>query len=158
MVPCAMTRSQHSPPSPLSDAAVMGWFAVSGAAGLMYEASWTRQLSLVLGSGERAAAVVLAAFFAGIAAGSWAASRMGALRPPLASVGGPSLRGQDLERQYVGDWARVPGRPLNTDEHPRVEFLAPAHQRSLGGPEGPRLEALNLELFRGLPRREIHGL
>lgn len=43
----------------------------SGAAGLIYEVTWARQLGLILGNTARAAAVVLTAFFAGLAAGSW---------------------------------------------------------------------------------------
>lgn len=33
-----------------------------------------------------------------------------------------------LARLYLGDWRGAPGGVLNTDEHPRVEFLSPVHQ------------------------------
>ena len=61
-------------------------FFTSGCAGLVYEVMWTRSFGLVFGSTTRAAAVVLAAFFLGMAGGNWlgaraaATSRAGALR------------------------------------------------------------------------------
>lgn len=45
---------------------------LSGAAGLAYEVLWLKQLSLLFGSTSSAAAVTLAAFFLGLALGSWA--------------------------------------------------------------------------------------
>ena len=45
-------------------------FTTSGAAGLIYEVMWARSFSLIFGSTTRAAAVVLAAFFTGLALGS----------------------------------------------------------------------------------------
>jgi spermidine synthase len=42
---------------------------LSGAAGLVYEVCWSRELSLVLGTGERGQALTLCAFFAGLGAG-----------------------------------------------------------------------------------------
>ncbi len=69
----------------LQTAAALALFALSGAAGLMYEASWTRQLGLLLGFTERAAAVALAAWFLGVALGSWLGGRWSAtMRRPLA--------------------------------------------------------------------------
>src|SRR5262249_15159858 len=59
---------------------------VSGCAGLVYEVMWTRSFGLVFGSTTRAASVVLAAFFLGMALGNWlggrlaSASRAAALR------------------------------------------------------------------------------
>ena len=50
-------------------------FFVSGCAGLVYEVMWTRSFGLVFGSTTRAAAVVLAAFFLGMAAGNWLGGR-----------------------------------------------------------------------------------
>ena len=43
----------------------------SGLAGLIYEILWMKQLGLLFGNTAHAAAATLAAFFAGIAAGSW---------------------------------------------------------------------------------------
>jgi len=44
---------------------------LSGFAGLIYQVLWMKQLGLLLGSTAQAAAVTLAAFFAGLAVGSW---------------------------------------------------------------------------------------
>jgi spermidine synthase len=44
---------------------------LSGFAGLVYQVLWMKQLGLLLGSTSQAAAVTLAAFFAGLAVGSW---------------------------------------------------------------------------------------
>ena len=48
-----------------------GIFFLSGAAALIYEISWSRQIGLVLGQTAHAAAVVLSAYFAGLAFGYW---------------------------------------------------------------------------------------
>jgi spermidine synthase len=44
---------------------------LSGLAGLVYEVLWMKQLGLLFGNTSHAAAATLAAFFAGLAAGSW---------------------------------------------------------------------------------------
>ena len=44
---------------------------ISGLAGLIYQVLWMKQLGLLFGNTSQAAAVTLAAFFAGLAAGSW---------------------------------------------------------------------------------------
>lgn len=71
-------------------------FALSGAAGLIYEASWTRQLGLVLGFTGQATAVVLAAWFVGLAAGSWFGARWMLGRP---------LAGYAVAELVAGSWA-----------------------------------------------------
>lgn len=43
----------------------------SGLAGLVYQVLWMKQIGLLFGSTSQAAAVTLAAFFAGLGAGSW---------------------------------------------------------------------------------------
>ena len=53
-------------------------FFVSGCAGLVYEVMWARSFGLVFGSTTRAAAVVLAAFFLGMAGGNWIGGRLAA--------------------------------------------------------------------------------
>jgi len=67
---------------PTSDArspwALYAIFFVSGCAGLVYEVMWTRSFSLVFGSSTRAASVVLAAFFLGMAVGNWTGGRFAA--------------------------------------------------------------------------------
>ncbi len=57
---------------------------VSGAVALVYEVVWQRQFALVLGSAASATAAVLAAYFAGLGAGSLAMGKLaGRFRRPL---------------------------------------------------------------------------
>ena len=51
-------------------------FLLSGLASLIYELMWMRSFSLVFGSTSEATAAVLAAFFAGLALGSWVGARL----------------------------------------------------------------------------------
>src|SRR4029079_15778778 len=51
-------------------------YAASGAAALVYEVTWTRQLTLQLGHTVAAASTVLAAFMGGLALGAWLAGRV----------------------------------------------------------------------------------
>jgi spermidine synthase len=60
-------------------------FLLSGSAALVYQVMWARSFGLIFGSTTRAASVVLAAFFLGMAIGNllgsrWAATRSGSLR------------------------------------------------------------------------------
>lgn len=55
---------------------LFGLFFGSGAASLMCEVVWFKQLSLVLGSSAWAAAVVVACFFSGLGIGGWLAGRL----------------------------------------------------------------------------------
>jgi spermidine synthase len=57
-------------------------FAISGAAALIYEVTWTRLLTLQLGHGVAAASTVLAAFMGGLAAGSAVGGRIGSRLVP----------------------------------------------------------------------------
>src|SRR5262245_25918492 len=66
-------------------------FLASGAAGLLYEVVWSKQLAYLLGSSMRSAAIVVAAFLAGLALG---ARVLGA---PLARGGSPGRRYALLE-------------------------------------------------------------
>src|SRR5688572_2896488 len=61
-------------------------FAVSGAAALIYEVTWTRLLTLQLGHGVAAASTVLAAFMGGLAMGSAVGGRVGARLEPQRSL------------------------------------------------------------------------
>ena len=63
---------------------LLGLFVLSGFAALIYQVMWMRSFGLVFGSTTRAAAIVLASFFFGMALGNWlggryASSRRGAL-------------------------------------------------------------------------------
>ena len=67
-------------------------FFLSGAAGLVYEMAWSRQLGLLFGHTVNAAAVVLAAYFFGMALGYWLAARYShRITKPLAAYGWAEL-------------------------------------------------------------------
>ena len=53
-------------------------FALSGAAALIYQVLWVRELGLLFGSTAQAAALTIAIFFAGIALGGWLFGRISA--------------------------------------------------------------------------------
>ncbi|MGE0040029.1 MAG: fused MFS/spermidine synthase [Vicinamibacterales bacterium] len=61
-------------------------FAVSGAAALVYEVTWTRLLTLQMGHGVAAASTVLAAFMGGLAAGAAAGGRIGGRLSPARAL------------------------------------------------------------------------
>lgn len=52
-------------------AARLALFTLSGAAGLLYQVLWQRQVALIVGNTAHAAAATLAGFFLGLALGSW---------------------------------------------------------------------------------------
>ena len=56
-------------------ALVLCCFFLSGASGLVFEAVWTRELTLVFGSTALAMSTVLSVFMGGLALGSWLAGR-----------------------------------------------------------------------------------
>jgi spermidine synthase len=67
---------------------VLACFFLSGVAGLVYEVAWTKALGLVFGHTVYAIAVVLAAFMAGLAAGStYLGKRFGAHTQPVRVYG-----------------------------------------------------------------------
>ena len=74
-------------PDARSPWALYGIFFASGSAGLVYEVMWTRSFGLVFGSTTRAAAIVLAAFFLGMALGNWVGARL------AGTTRGAALRG-----------------------------------------------------------------
>ncbi|NQT00396.1 MAG: spermidine synthase, partial [Planctomycetes bacterium] len=63
--------------------AVLPLFLLSGAAGLVYEVTWTRAFGVVFGNTIFAVSTVLTAFMLGMAAGSWLFGRIAdrSLRP-----------------------------------------------------------------------------
>jgi spermidine synthase len=61
--------------------AVVCGFALSGAASMIYEVTWSRALSLVIGSSTYAFTAMLVAFLCGIAGGSWLFGRLIGSRP-----------------------------------------------------------------------------
>jgi len=68
---------------PVVRKAVLPLFLVSGAAGLVYEVTWTRAFGVVLGNTIFAVSTVLTAFMLGLASGSWLFGRIAdrSLRP-----------------------------------------------------------------------------
>jgi spermidine synthase len=67
---------------------VLAIFILSGAAGLMYEVVWSRQLVLVFGNTTQAVSTILTGFFGGLAIGSFAGGRLAdRVRSPLRLYG-----------------------------------------------------------------------
>ena len=55
---------------------ILGIFILSGAAGLIFEVVWARQLVLVFGNTTQAVSAILTGFFGGMAIGSWLGGRI----------------------------------------------------------------------------------
>lgn len=55
----------------MSPTLTLGIFVLSGAAGLIFEVVWARQLVLVFGNTTQAISAILTGFFSGLAIGSW---------------------------------------------------------------------------------------
>jgi spermidine synthase len=67
---------------------VLGIFVLSGAAGLVYEIVWSRQLVLVFGNTTQAVSAILTGFFGGMAIGAWVGGRVAdRVRSPLRMYG-----------------------------------------------------------------------
>src|SRR5436190_24111670 len=63
-------------------------FVLSGAAGLIYEVVWSRQLVLVFGNTTQAVSTILTGFFGGLAIGSYVGGRIAdRVRSPLRLYG-----------------------------------------------------------------------
>jgi spermidine synthase len=71
---------------------VLAIFVLSGAAGLMYEVVWSRQLVLVFGNTTQAVSTILTGFFGGLAVGSFVGGRIAdRVRNPLRLYGAIEL-------------------------------------------------------------------
>lgn len=89
------TRIVTDTPGPQESARAAGWgpvllglFFLSGAAALVYQVLWVRELGLLFGSTAQAAAMAIAIFFAGLAVGGWVFGRQAASQPsPLRTFG-----------------------------------------------------------------------
>ncbi len=67
---------------------ILAIFVLSGAAGLVYEVVWSRQLVLVFGNTTQAVATILTGFFGGMAVGSFLGGRLAdRVRSPLRLYG-----------------------------------------------------------------------
>ncbi|QIT56206.1 fused MFS/spermidine synthase [Aquisalimonas sp. 2447] len=72
----------------LAIAATAGLFLLSGFAALVYQVLWVRELGLLFGNTAQAAALAIAIFFAGLAAGGWIWGRIAPrVRSPLKAFG-----------------------------------------------------------------------
>jgi spermidine synthase len=70
------------------NATLLAIFTLSGAAGLIYEIVWSRQLVLVFGNTTQAISAILTGFFAGLAIGAFAGGRLAdRVRSPLRMYG-----------------------------------------------------------------------
>ena len=82
----ATTAARARPAAPL--AAILAIFVLSGAAGLMYEIVWSRQLVLVFGNTTQAVSAILTGFFGGMAIGAAVGGRIAdRVRSPLRLYG-----------------------------------------------------------------------
>jgi spermidine synthase len=71
---------------------VLAIFILSGAAGLMYEVVWSRQLVLVFGNTTQAVSTILTGFFGGLAVGSFVGGRLAdRVRSPIRLYGAIEL-------------------------------------------------------------------
>ncbi len=78
-----MANSADAPPR----AVVLAIFILSGAAGLIYEIVWSRQLVLVFGNTTQAVSAILTGFFGGMAIGAAVGGRIAdRVRSPLRHV------------------------------------------------------------------------
>ena len=87
-VPARAPRALHASRPHGVPAWATGCFLASGAAGLLYELVWSKQLAYLLGSSLRSAAIVVAAFLAGLALGARV-------------LGSPLARGRSPGRAYA---------------------------------------------------------
>ena len=82
----AFGTDRWAPPTPRRTA-VLAIFLLSGAAGLVYEVVWARQLVLVFGNTTQAVSAILTGFFGGMAIGSVIGGRVAdRVRPAAAPV------------------------------------------------------------------------
>jgi len=81
------------------------------------------------------------------------AERLEHRRPPPVSRDYVLRDADSLVGLYVGDWQQLPEVPLNTDEHPRVEFFSPRTHRTPGARlKKARYEAYYERRLADLPR------
>lgn len=103
---------------------VLAIFILSGAAGLMYEVVWSRQLVLVFGNTTQAVSTILTGFFGGMAIGSFFGGRLAdRVRSPLRLYGVievvlvvvvllTPLTFRLLHELYRGVYPAIEGQPL----------------------------------------------
>ncbi len=81
------------------------------------------------------------------------AERMALRRPPALGRERVLQSPDDVVAWYAGDWRPLAGVPLNTDEHPVVEFSAPVtHRQRDSRLRGERFHAYSADRLEQLPR------
>src|SRR5688572_21421640 len=105
-------------------AVVLAIFILSGAAGLMYEIVWSRQLVLVFGNTTQAVSTILTGFFGGMAIGSFLGGRIAdRVRSPLRLYGvievvlvfivlATPVTFRLIHELYRGVYGSIEGQPL----------------------------------------------
>lgn len=78
--PAAAGGEAAAPPLPAAAWGVAIGFGISGTASMVYEVTWSRALSLIIGSSTYAFTAMLVAFLFGIAGGSWLFGRLAGSR------------------------------------------------------------------------------
>lgn len=94
-----LTIAMPDDPSRRSPRVAYVLFFLSGAAGLIYEVSWSRQIGLLFGNSGHTAAVVLGSYFAGMAIGYLVAARWSSRVAPM--------RGYGLAELLAAAWAAL---------------------------------------------------
>jgi spermidine synthase len=94
-------------------------FFASGAAALVYEASWSRLIGLAIGNTAQAAALVLASYFTGLAIGQFLGGRIAPRVSPLFGYGVAELIAAGWAFLVPGllDWVGLGDRELFGDSH-----------------------------------------
>lgn len=109
-------RPGHLPTRSQVSCQVLVLFFLSGAAALVYEIAWSRQIGLLFGHTVYAAAITLGAYFAGMAVGYGLAARWAAsIRRPLFGYG--------IAELAVAAWALLTPQLVSMLELPALSSL-----------------------------------
>ena len=93
--------------------AVLSVFFLSGAAALIYEISWSRQIGIYFGHTVHAASITLASFFAGMTLGYLAAARLAGRIQPLV--------GYAVAELVAAIWALLLPLAIQLFDHPSIQ-------------------------------------
>ncbi|MGD9724423.1 MAG: fused MFS/spermidine synthase [Pirellulales bacterium] len=81
-------------------------FTLGGVSALVYEVMWMRSFRLVFGSSVQSASVILAAFFGGMAVGSWIGGRLAQRKNPL-RIYGFAVLAVGMTALFVAVWLDI---------------------------------------------------
>src|SRR6266508_3832164 len=116
VVAVAVATSTPRPASraaPSLRGAVLALFVASGAAGLVYQVVWSRELVLVFGNTTQAVATIVTAFMAGLGFGSLVGGRLADTSArPLRLYGAVELAVAVLAGLYRGLWPSLVEHPV----------------------------------------------